>query len=62
MEKGGLSNGFFVTFDKLFTSFPLLDERSKRGIEGLVTIRYNCLENAAVSSKQTMKKTSTGFL
>ena len=50
-EKGGLSNGFFVTFDNLFTSFPLLDELSKGGIGGLVTIRQNCLKSAAISSK-----------
>ena len=28
-EKCGLSNGSSVTFDKLFTSFPLLDELKK---------------------------------
>ena len=52
-EKGG----FFVTFKNLFTSFPLLYELSKSGIGGLVNIWQNCLENAAVSSKRTMKKT-----
>ena len=55
IEKGGLSSGSSVTFDNLFISFPLLDELSKRGIESLVTIRQNRLENAAVPSKQTMK-------
>ena len=57
VEKSGLSTGFFVTFDKLFASFSLLDELSKRGIRGLVTIRKNRLENAAIPSKQTIKKT-----
>ena len=33
----------------------LLEELSKRGIEGLVTIRQNRLENAAVPSKQRRK-------
>ena len=62
IEKGGLSSGSSVTFDNLFISFPLLDEISKRAIEGLVTIRQNPLENAAFLSKQTMKKTEKGFL
>ena len=57
VEKGGLSSGFSVTFDKLFTSFPLLDELLKRGIGGLVTIRQNRLENETVPSKQAKKKT-----
>ena len=56
VEKGGLLSGFSVTFDNLFTSFPLIDELSKRGIGGLVTIMQNCFENAAVPSKQTKKK------
>ena len=51
VEKGGLSNGFSVTFDNLFTSFSLLDELSKGGIGDLDTIWQNCLERAAVSSK-----------
>ena len=51
-EKSGLSRGFPVTSDKLLTSFSLLDELSKRGISGLVTIRQNCLENATVSLKK----------
>ena len=51
MEKGGLSSGSSVTFDNLFISFPLLDKLSKRGIEGLVAIRQNHLENAALPSK-----------
>ena len=62
VEKSGLSSGFCVTFDKIFTSFYLLNELSKRGIGGLVTIRQNRLENAAVPSKQTMKKAKKGFL
>ena len=62
IEKGGLSNTFFVTFNNLFISFPLLDELSKGGIGGLVTIRQNLLKNAAVSLKQTMKKIEKGFL
>ena len=52
VEKSGLSSGFAVTFDKLFTSFSLLDELSTRGIRSLVTIRKNRLENAAVQSRQ----------
>ena len=60
--KGGLLNGFSVTFHNLFTSFPLLDELLKGGIRSLVSIRQKCLENAAVSSEQTMEKTEKGFL
>ena len=56
VEKGGLSSGFFVTFDNFFTCFPLLNELSKGGLGGLVNSRQNCLEIAAVSSKQKMKK------
>ena len=59
-EKGGLSTGFFITFDKLFTSFPFLEELSKRGIVGQVTIWQNRLENATVPSKQIKKKTKKG--
>ena len=62
VEKGGWSNGFSVFFDNLFTSFPMLDENRTGGIRGLVTIRHNCLENAAVTSSQTMKKTEKRFL
>ena len=39
VEKSGLSSGFSVTFDKLMTSFSLLDELSKCGIRDLVTVR-----------------------
>ena len=59
VEKGGLSSGSSVSFDKLFISFLLLDEISKRGIGGQVTITQNRLENAAVPSRQT-KKTERG--
>ena len=44
VEKGGLSSDFSVTFDKLFTSFPLLDELSIRDIRGLTIVRQNRLE------------------
>ena len=59
-EKGGLSSGFSVTFDNLFTSFLLLVELSKLGIGDQVTIRQNRLENVALPSKQTKKKTDKG--
>ena len=52
VEKGNLSSGSSVTFENLVTSFPLLDELSKCGIGGLVTIRKNHLKNEAVLSKQ----------
>ena len=61
IEKCSLSSGSSVTFDNFFTSFPLLDDLSKRGIGGLGTIRKNRLENAAIPSKQAMKKTEKGF-
>ena len=61
IEKCGVSSGSSVTFDNFFTSFPLLDELSKRGIGGLGTIRQNRLENAAIPSKQAMKKTERDF-
>ena len=59
-EKYGLSSGSSVTFDNFFTSFSLFDELSKRGIGGLGTIRQNRLENAAIPSKQAIKKTQMG--
>ena len=62
IEKDGLSSSSSVTFDNLFISFPLLDELLKRGIEGLATTRQNRSENAAVPSKQTVKKTEEAFL
>ena len=45
-----------------FTCFPLLNELSKGGLGGLVNSWQNCLENAAVSSKQKIKKTEKEFL
>ena len=51
-----------LPFDKLFADFPLLDKLLKGGIRSLITIRQSRLENAAVSSKQTMKKTEKTFL
>ena len=38
IEKCNLSSGCTLTFDNLFTSLPLLDELSKRGIGGLGTL------------------------
>ena len=60
IEKCNLSSGCTLTFDNLFTSLPLLDELSKRGIGGLGTLRQNRLENTPVPKKQLMKKTIRG--
>ena len=60
IEKCNLSSGCTLTFDNLFTSLPLLDELSKRGIGGLGTLRQNRLENIPVPTKQLMKKTIRG--
>ena len=60
IEKCNLQSGSCVTFDNLFTSLPLLDMLSELGIGGLGTIRPNRLQNAAVASKQVMKKTTRG--
>ena len=60
IEKCNLSSGCTLTFDNLFTSLPLLDELSKRGIGGLETLRQNRLENTPVPTKQLMKKTIRG--
>ena len=60
IEKCNLSSGCTLTFDNLFTSLPLLDELSKRGIGGLGTLRQNRLENTPVPTKQLMKKTIRG--
>ena len=59
-EKCVLSSSSSVTFDNFFTPFPLLDELSKQGVGGLGTIRQNRTENAAIPSKQAMKKTERG--
>ena len=61
IEKCGWSSGSSVTLTIFLPLFPLLDELSKRGIGGLGTIRQNFLENAAIPSKQAMKKTERGF-
>ncbi|GBN23920.1 PiggyBac transposable element-derived protein 2 [Araneus ventricosus] len=60
MNKVHAREGNHVVMDKLFTSIPLLNELSKKGIAGTGTIRENRLENAPLPPKKSMKKTSRG--
>ncbi|GBM20959.1 PiggyBac transposable element-derived protein 3 [Araneus ventricosus] len=58
MNKVHAHEGNHVVMDNLFTSIPLLNELSKKGIDGTGTIRENRLENAPLPPKKSMKKTS----
>ena len=56
IKKCVLSEGPTVTFDNLFTSLSFLDELSKLIIGGLGALRQNCVQNAPVQSKLSLKK------
>ena len=45
LDKGNIDSDSNVTFDNLFTSLPLLDSLTEKGIGGLGTIRQNRLQN-----------------
>ncbi|GBL63683.1 PiggyBac transposable element-derived protein 3 [Araneus ventricosus] len=60
MNKVHAREGNHVVMDNLFTSIPLLNELSRKGIAGTGTIRENWLENAPLPPKKSMKKTSRG--
>ncbi|GBM79434.1 hypothetical protein AVEN_213290-1 [Araneus ventricosus] len=60
MNKVHAREGNHVVIYNLFTSIPLLNELSKKGIAGTGTIRENRLESAPLPPKKIMKKTSRG--
>ena len=49
-----------VTFDKLFTSLPLLDELTELGIGALNILQQNCFHGAPVANKTTLAKKPRG--
>ena len=53
---GLLDKGNIVTFDNLFTSLPLLDKLTEKGIGGLGTLRQNRLQNAPLKEEELRKK------
>lgn len=56
IKKAELAPGTSVTFDNLFTSFPLLQEMSEMGIGGTGTVRQNRLGKVPIPSKQDIEK------
>ncbi len=56
IEKGQLIPGSEVYFDNLFTSFPLLEKMSEKGIGGTGTIRQNRLHRIDIISKKDLEK------
>jgi hypothetical protein len=48
--------GSEVYFDNLFTSFPLLDKMSEKGIAGTGTVRQNRLQNVEIIGKKDLEK------
>lgn len=56
IEKGRLIPGSEVYFDNLFTSFPLLEKMSEKGIGGTGTIRQNRLHRTNIISKKELEK------
>ena len=60
IEKCKVKVGSAVTFDNLFTSLPLLDELTERGIGALGTLRQNRFHGAPVANKTTQAKKPRG--
>lgn len=56
VERAKLTPGSEVYFDNLFTSFPLLEELSKKQIAGTGTVRQNRLHKVDIISKKDMEK------
>ena len=56
LDKGNIDSGLVVIFDNLFTSFPLLDKLTEKGIGGLGTIRQNRLQNAPLKEEELVKR------
>ena len=56
VEKAGIKPGSEVYMDNLFTTFPLLEKLSEKGIGGTGTIRQNRLNKIPIKSKKDMEK------
>ena len=56
VQKAHLPAGSEVFFDNLFTTFPLLDKLSERGIAGTGTVRQNRLHKVPIASKKDVLK------
>lgn len=56
VEKAKLGPGTDVFFDNLFTSFPLLDALSEKGIGGTGTVRQNRLNKVPIMPKKELEK------
>lgn len=56
VEKAELKAGTEVYFDNLFTSFPLLEMLSAKGIAGTGTVRQNRLNRVDIIKKKDMEK------
>lgn len=60
IEKVQAREGNHIVMDNLFTTIPLLNELSKKGIAGTGTIRENRLEKAPLAPKKDLKKSPRG--
>ena len=60
IEKCEVKTGSTVTFDNLFTSFPLLDELTELGIGALGTLRQNRFHGTSAVNKTTLAKKPRG--
>lgn len=56
IEKAQIGPGTEVFFDNLFTSFPLLEKLSEKGIGGTGTVRQNRLNKVPIITKKQMEK------
>ena len=56
VQKAHLPVGSEVFFDNLFTTFPLLDKLSEKGIAGTGTVRQNRLHKVPIASKKDVLK------
>jgi DNA excision repair protein ERCC-6 len=56
VEKAQIGQGTEVFFDNLFTSFPLLEKLSEKGIGGTGTVRQNRLNKVPIITKKEMEK------
>ena len=55
-EKASLVPGEEIFFDKLFTSFDLLERLSERGLGGTGTVRQNRLNRVPIVKKKELEK------
>ena len=60
VEKAGVLQGSSVYFDNIFTSFPLLQQLSSRGIGGTGTVRRNRLHRVPLPDAKDAEKMERG--